>query len=74
MPRSHTIEETIQDRMDRGLLIQFMKEKGLIPMDWEYCSIHVSQESAADEIEFISKRTYAAPKIKENVTTEAREK
>ncbi len=64
MRRQHTVEETIVDTLYRGVLVAFLKEKGLIPKDWENCSIQVKQPSAADEIEFISKRSYFAPETK----------
>ena len=62
MPRSHYIEETIEDRIPRAMLVHFLQEKGLIPNEWSACSVHVTQESAGDEIVFVSKRSYPAPK------------
>ena len=61
MKRQHTIEETIKDTIYPGVLIQFLKERGFIPKDWELCSIEVKQSSPSDEIEFVSKRSYCAP-------------
>lgn len=60
MPRQHFIEETICDVLPRAAVAAALKEKGLIPKEWEFFSIHVTQKSEADEIEFIAKRAYAA--------------
>lgn len=64
MSRSHTIEETIEDTLPLRFLLATLKENGLIPKEWEFCSIHVTQTTAGDEIKFVSKRSYAAPKSK----------
>ena len=58
---THSVEETITGTVDRGQLIEFLKKNKLIPASWEFCSIYVDQPSAADDIEFISKRTTAGP-------------
>ena len=58
MPRQHTIEETIQDTLPRGILIAALKEAGLVPVGWDACSIQITQKSAGDEIEFVTKRSY----------------
>ena len=58
---SHTIEETITGTIGRGQLLELLKQNKLIPESWDYCSIHVTQDSATDDINFKSKRTTAGP-------------
>mgnify|MGYP003491800092 CR=1 len=58
---THSVEETIAGTIDRGQLIEFLKKNKLIPQTWEFCSIHVDQHSAADDIKYTSKRTTAGP-------------
>lgn len=58
MARTHTVEETITESVARGDLVKWLKDTGRIPKEWEYCSIHITQNSAGQEPLFTIKRSY----------------
>lgn len=61
MTRRHIIEETIHDRVHRGAFIAWLQSTGVIPKEWDRCSIKVAQRSESDEIEIEVKYSIAKP-------------
>lgn len=47
MARIHTVEETIEDNIPRGSLLNWLKDTGRVPKEWEYCSLLITQKDKA---------------------------